>query len=64
MVVNSLQPTVYFVITFFPLLSSLDDQDVPFLDFFVISIIILILPIYGICGDVILGEFGNWLGHL
>ena len=64
MAVNSSQTTVYCVITFFPLLSSLDDQYVPFLDFFVISIIILVLPIHGICGDGMIGEFGNWLGHL
>ena len=40
---------------FFSLLSSLDNQDVTFLDFVVISIIILVLPIHGICGDGMLG---------
>ena len=64
MAVKSSQPTVYCVITLFFLLSILENQSVPFLDFFVLSIIILILPILGICGDGMLGEFGNWLGHL
>ena len=64
MAVNSPQPTVYFVITLFFLLSILDDQYFPFLDFVVLSIIILVLPILGIFGDGMLGEFGNWLGRL
>ena len=44
MVVNSPQPTVLCAITLFVLLSSLDDQDVPFLDFFVLSIVVLVVP--------------------
>ena len=44
MVVNSPQPTVLCDITFFVLLSSLDDQDVPFLDFVVLSIVVLVVP--------------------
>ena len=63
MAFKSPQPTVYCVITFF-LLSSLNNQYASFLDFFVIYIIILVFPIHGICGNGMLGEFGNWLGHL
>ena len=43
---------------------GINDQDVPFLDFVVLSIIILVLLILGIYGDGMLGEFGNCLGHL
>ena len=52
----------YYIIIF---LSSLNDQDFPFLDFVVLSIIILlVLPTLGICGEGRLGEFGNWPRHL
>ena len=44
MEVNSPQPTVMCVITLFVLLSNLDDQDVPFLEFFVLSVVILVVP--------------------
>ena len=44
MAVNSPQPTLLCVIILFVRLSSLDDQDVPFLDFFVLSIVIFVVP--------------------
>ena len=44
MAFNSPQPTVFCVITLFVLLSRLDDQDVPFLEFVVLSIVILVMP--------------------
>ena len=44
MAVNSQQPTVFCDITLFVLLSSLNNQDAPFLDFFVLSIVILVFP--------------------
>ena len=44
MEVNSLQPTLLCVITLFIRLSSLDDQDVPFLDFFVLSVVDFVVP--------------------
>ena len=39
-----MQPTVFCVITLFVLLSSLDDQDVPLLDFVVLYIVLLVVP--------------------
>ena len=52
MTVNSLQPTVLCVFKLFVLLSSLDDQDVPFLNFVVLSIVVLVVPTRAFLGRV------------
>ena len=44
MAVNSLQPAVLCVFTLFVLLLSLNDQDAPFLEFVVLSIVVLVVP--------------------
>ena len=44
MAVNSPQPTLLCVITLCVCLSRLYDQDFPFLDFFVLSVVVVILP--------------------
>ena len=44
MVVNSPQPTVLCVFKLFVFLSRLNDQDVPFSDFVVLSIFVLVVP--------------------
>ena len=44
MAVNSLQPTELCVITLLVLLFILDDQDVPFLEFVLLSIVVLVFP--------------------
>ena len=44
MAVNSPQPTLLCVIILLVCLSSLDDQDIPFLDFFVLSVVVLVVP--------------------
>ena len=44
MVVNSLQPTLLCVITLFVHLSILDNQDVPFLNFVVLSVAVFVVP--------------------
>ena len=44
MAVNSPQPTLLCVITLFIRLSSLYDQDVLFLDFVVLSVVVFVVP--------------------
>ena len=43
MVVNSLQPIILCVITLYVYLSSLYDQNVPFLDFVVLSAVVFVV---------------------
>ena len=42
MAVNSLQPTLLCVITFCVSLSSLYDQDIPFVEFVVLSVVVVV----------------------
>ena len=44
MAVNSPQPTLLCIIVLFVRLSRLYDQDVPFLDFVVLSVVVFVLP--------------------
>ena len=44
MAVNSLQPTLLCVIKLCVCLYSLYDQDIPFLEFFVLSVIVVVAP--------------------
>ena len=67
MAVNSPQPTLLCVITLSVCLSSLNDHNVPFLDFVVCYYIIRHRFCFShpvICGEWSLGEFGDWPRHL
>ena len=44
MAINASQPTLLCVITLYVCLSNFCDQDVPFLDFFVLSVVIVVVP--------------------
>ena len=44
MAVNSTQPTLLFVIKLFICLSSLDNQDFPFIDFVILSVVVFVIP--------------------